>query len=362
VRVPSKNTKYWLDEVSKNPNLHHVSLAGTNVGDQEVEQLIRNCPSLGSIDLSDTNVTDLSVELLEALSMLQSVNFSRTKLSPAAIGKLLAKKGRYLHYVTLEDMQLTDEKFASLFSPQVSSWQLAGNNLTEKSLIKAYQNSSSSLDASRNPGSQAMFANLKPPLSATYITIDQVDMDDVLLDQWLAKGPSGSVTLGRTSITVAGLAKLMDVFDTIGFLPGSFDEKTLSKLTSTIVPKGITIRDPALTGDFLIHWPVLPAWLDVSGSSFSDAQLSELAERVDWRPGSLVLRGCNITDASLPLLSKLKVNHLDLRDTQVTFQGLLQFSFLNTQVFLEPEKFTFDEMEQLKNRSMYIFNRHPENW
>jgi hypothetical protein len=258
-------------------------------------------------------------------------------------------------------MQLTDEQFAKLFSPQVSSWRLAGNNLTEKSLIKAYQNSSSSLDASRNPGSQAMFANLKPPLTATYITIDQVDMDDVLLDQWLIKGPSGSVYLGRTSITVAGLAKLMEMYESIGFLPGGFDEKSLSKLASTIVPRHIKISDPELTGDFLIHWPVLPAQLDVSGSSFSDAQLSELAERVDWRPGSLILRGCNITDASLPLLSKLKLQFLDLTDTKVTLQGLLKSSFPITRVFLEPEKFTFDEMEQLKNRSMYVFTRHLQN-
>lgn len=361
VRIPDKNTAYWFDEIKKNSMLGVVSFAGTDVGDEEIQQAIEQFPYLSWIDLSDTKITDRTVELLETAKYLNSVALSRTQVSADAIAKLLSNSRLRIQSVTLEDMQLNDEQFASLFSPQVSSWQLAGNNLTEKSLIKAYQNSANSLDVSRNPGTQAMFANLKPPLSFCYITIDQVDMDDVLLDQWLAKGPSGSVYLGRTSISIAGLAKLMEVFESIGFLPGGFDEQSLSKLTSTIVPKGITIRDPALTGDFLTHWPVLPAWLNVSGSSFSDVQLSKLAERADWRPGSLVLRGCKITDASLPLLSKLKLQTLDLTDTEVTFQGLLQSSFPNTRVIVEPENFTFDEMEQLKNRSMYIFTRHLQN-
>lgn len=362
VKVPSTNTRYWIDEAIKLPHLYQISLAGTEVGDREVEQLIRNCPDLGIIDLSDTNITDRTVELMETLSSLRSVNLSRTAASPAAIGKLLSKKGSVLYEVTLEDMQLSDEQFSSLFSPQVSAWGLAGNNLTEKTLIQAYQNTGGNLDISRNPGSINTFALLNGPVPPNYITIDQVNMDDALVDQWLAKGPSETVYLGRTSITVNGLIKLMETFSVIGFLPGGFDERTLSNLSPTVVPRGITLRDPALSGDFLICWPVLPAWLDVSGSSFSDAQLSKLAERVDWRPGSLNVCGCQITDASLPLLSKSKPEYLDLRDTQVTFQGLMSVNFSNTRVILEPEKFTYQQMEQLKNRSTYVFQRHPVNW
>ena len=73
---------------------------------------------------------------------------------------------------------------------------------------------------------------------------------DAEIAAWLAVTTPSRVVLGRTSITITGLSSLLNSYESIAFLEGSFDEEALRQLRPLTIPNSIGISGKSLTGDF----------------------------------------------------------------------------------------------------------------
>lgn len=358
VTIPPQNSGYWLERLNELPVLHSVSLVGTEFGDREIEALISSKPTIGVIDLDGTKITDQTLKHLAGARNLRAINLSRTDLSAAAVAEYVSSLNIKGIVLTLEDMGLSDEDFVKIYSPKVWGWGLAGNRLTEASLLQLFRTGGDQLDISRNSGCESIFSNSSIQVTPNWIKLNEVEIGDAEVATWIANAPPQSVTLGKTSISLSGLENLLKTCQSINFLEGSFDEDSLAQLSPRVVPQSISFQGKSFTGDFLSHWPELPVFLNVSHSSFSDAQLAQLADRSDWNPVHLVMKECNITDASLPILEKFQLKGVALSNTQVSAEGLYKTLLPGARIWLDPHQFSYDEIERLKERHSVVVTSH----
>ena len=69
IKLPPENTEYWMGRIQEFTLLNSVSLAGLNIGDAEVEKLVRENPMISRINLSDTQSPMLLSSILPKLSI-----------------------------------------------------------------------------------------------------------------------------------------------------------------------------------------------------------------------------------------------------------------------------------------------------
>jgi hypothetical protein len=104
--------------VPSSPKLTYLGLGETDVGDDDVIQVVQRLPNLEHLVLSDTNVTDRTLEAVAGLKRLTTLRLQNTRITDAGLQTL-----RGLPLRTL-DIGLTCVSENS--APLLAKWQLVG--------------------------------------------------------------------------------------------------------------------------------------------------------------------------------------------------------------------------------------------
>jgi hypothetical protein len=352
--IPSEFKEKWLSRLSDYTGLAQLSLANVAITDQEVDYVVRTCPTLATVDLSNTQITDQALTHLARLKSLYKVSLSGTRVSPEAIADLIAGSNE-LKLVDLENLQLTDDDLAQIHHPRIVSWNLAGNQLTDAGFKVLWEGTSQSLNVSRNPINGAVFSS--PRTFPLNLTLDGVNIGDNEFAVAL-KQPFNAITLGKTRLTTKSLDPLLAICSYVWLLDGSFSETDLAQSTPVAVPQSLVVRDSRVTGDFLANWVALPMVLDLSNTLCGDDQLKKLA-LFNWTPHLISVNNCPITDACLPWIEKIAPQTVSIQGTQISANGLQRASFPSTVIILDYGQFTAEELQQLRAKKFQLNIRAP---
>lgn len=228
---------------------------------------------------------------------------------------------------------------------------LAGNQLTDESLSLVWSNPELyRLDASRNPVTNAIFT---PRTGGKFfhLVANDCPLDDATLKKLIQSGSISTLELGKSQVTAAGLDFALSNSCDVVLLPGSFTDEELSSIDPPV--RSLYFRGPKITCNFLTRWSQVPAVLDVSNTLISDDVLLSLAQRknqIKW----LRLRGCPITDKVIPALNAIQPNGIDIRQTDITFDGLKKLNGSNMTVTIQHDQFTNEQLRILEKRFFQV--------
>ena len=333
-----------LDRLSDH---YELVLKKSNIVDDDL-QLLSLAPTFYSLDLSHTAVTDKALPHLDSLKKLMYLKISGTNITPTALGEFLDTH-RSIESLSLEDMQLTDDQFKTIYKPWIKEWRLAGNNLTDEGVNTMMSNDTVRIvDLSRNPISRNAFS-VTTRLSRISIQADNCPLDDVIVAKLVKAGLLGELILGKSSVTPAGLTYALDMGVSVTLMPGSFTDPELE----SIDPKSgdLEIAGMKTSGSFLKYWKQSPRSLRTSDTLLNDEALLNWSEERRSEPiKSLGLRGSKVTDACIPAINVLRPKQLDVRATQITAAGLKKLSLADTLLIVDYGQFSNDEIRSLQKQ------------
>lgn len=326
---------------------YELVLKKSNIVDDDL-QLLSLAPAFYGLDLSDTAVTDKALTHLDSLKKLMYLKISGTKITPTALGDFLDTH-RSIQSLSLEDMQLTDEQFKTIYKPWIREWRLAGNRLTDEGVNDLMSNDTVRIvDLSRNPISSNAFSATTRK-SRISLLADNCPLDDTTVAKLINAGLLTELILGRSSVTPVGLTYALNSGVSVKLLPGSFTDPELE----SIDPQSSVVEIEGLktSGSFLKYWKQGPRSLRTSDTLLNDEALLSWSEKRTSEPIMwLLLRGSKVTDACIPAINVLRPKFLDVRATQITVAGLQKANLADTILIVDLGKFSNDDLRSLQKR------------
>lgn len=340
-------------EVAKllqNKSLERLSLAGSKITNDILLQ-VASLPKLNSLDLSDTSIDDGGLRHLIGLGRsLRELNLAGTQVTPTGVAKFLA--GSSVRTLDISDLAWTLHDLDELPLWRLHSLAVRGLPVTDAWLLEVFSQPTAfnRLDLRDTPvrgdflastrlsltellldGTEltnaSLMANLAPR-TVERLSIDRTQVDDQALPQWLPK--IHGLRLGDCQITEDGLA--------------------------LAAPTGLSflaLNHPKYTGAGFRLWLNAGSLnqLDLSDSGVDDQTIQHLRKLQVL--SNLSLARTNITDASLDVILDLQVSELDISDTGITAEGLLQQDIGAHplwRICVAYGQFTAEELAQLRSQ------------
>ena len=354
VRFGEPPTREQIRALSSHRRLGILDLSNLEVSDGVLAEIAK-LKNLEQLDLSYSTISDANIEALRALHHLLALNIRGTKISKAGLTQLVAghqqtrtwpnfqvgdlpafvddplelKNILPSHYFTLglqgygfTDAQLSDlmKKFPELRELDIQQNQVDGSFLNDVAfgqISNIYLDDNPVTDAgitkalkSINFGGQKRLSLRKSKVSDASLPV-------------LGSTLFFELTLGESQITEKGLAN--------------------SKIS---IGRGLRIHDPNVTGECFKTWNPRCQLLDLSECGVTDETVPYV---LNVTPQHLILSETQITDASLDGLSKFQGNILNLSDTNITYEGLLNSNLSHIpSLIISPRQFNPTQFHELK--------------
>lgn len=304
-----------LDQIRRSKawaRLQHVGIAGTKVSLPRTSALTIGNNSLQSVDLSDLGITD---ENIEDVSLLSEVN---------------QMGGRWMYKIRLANNGITDDglkKIAGALATELLD--LSGNQLKGTFFQDQNYNQYGRLILDGNPLSESDFGAAFESLRVRELVLRNTPLTDSFLKLFTKNNEILSLELGDGNFTDAGLSTHL--------APNN-------GALGTLLLTGKQFR-----GDCFRSWKPAIFVLSLKGSGLVDENVVHLNSLPALH--SLDLSDTSLSNAGLAQLSSMLLNQLDITDTQVTAQGVMdcQVSPLCS-IIVGPDQFTRTELQRLRTK------------
>ena len=347
-----------LEFLLQSQNLGAIELAGTGITDAVLAK-IGSLNDLQTIDLSHTNIGDSGLRALHAAKDLSSINLAYTKVTVAGLQTFLTNK-EHVRMLNLGGLGLTDSELSKLPVSSIPHLTLSHNPLTASAL--PYLRHAYTLDLSHT---QIVGADLTQLIAENLILDYTPTTDQQIKTRFESKRELGGLSLRGTQVTDASLPLFTNLYYlAVGDSPITAAGLAQSGIAATdpasaIPPSGmpttgsatkLALNDKHFDGSLFATRKWYVAHLDLRNSSISDRDIGQLANVVGIT--ILDLRGCDISDASLPFLSSLSLSTIDLTGTKVTGKAAWQF-LENIAVTISPSQCSEEVLQNSRNNSRW---------
>lgn len=318
---------------------------------EQLSYVIRKIDNVFCLNFKNCRLTATNFTEFDRFPKIYAVQIEDCQFSFDELTTFLNSRSR-LNSVTLVNANLTDDQFDQLNCSSVVGWKLAGNQLTDKTLTKLWNNSKISwIDFSRNPVTATGLSQLPARTPWVSFEANEIPLDDKIALALAKSGSIESLILGKTSVTPAGLDSLISSGMNVTLAEGSFDEEQLASINPNCTPnQWLRLTGKSFTGNFLKSWSRVPQ-ICLSGTSVTDETLIEIAPKIA-PTGYISVQDTQISDASLPALQRIAPHLLELQNSRVTAEGLLKHPMPKTVIFIDASQATSEQ--HLKLKSLYI--------
>jgi len=335
------------------PTVQSISLANTQISDDGLSHLTK-FHGLRSLDLNHTDITDKGLASLQKLRSLSQLKLGYTSVSVSSAVFL----ARHLHCPSLDlsGLNMTDDDVSLLGDKRfLNVLELRDNQLTDKGIKEILASSNlESLDLSGNNFDGSCLAGNFSTIPT--VILEHVPLTDAIFASIDKRTSIQRMVLSNTQMTNAALRGIVN-FNQLELGDGAIDDQglALSGITSLTFLK---LKSKQFTGKCFETWSPYIRALDLSGSGIQDETIPLLSKIAGL--SNLWLNDTNITDAALPHLAKLPIFHLDLSNTEVTYEALIRTPFFQYQtVKVAVGQFTPVQVRELK-RKMHLVVGSPE--
>ena len=347
-----------LEFLLRSTNLQSIDLTGTGITDAALAR-IGDLKELSTIKLRRTNIGDTGLRALYAAKDLHSIDLAFTKVTVPGLQAFLKSK-EHVRMLNLSGLALTNSELSKLPLSSIPHLSLSHNPLTAAAL--PYLQHAYTLDLSHTQIAGADLTQLR----AEYLNLDYTPTTDQQIKaRFESKRAPDNLSLRGTQVTDASLPLFTKLtYLAVGDSPITAVGLAQSGIAATdpalgIPPSGMPLKgsatklalnDKRFDGSLFATRKWYVAHLDLRNSSISDSDIGQLANVAGL--SILDLRGCDISDASLPFLSSLSLSTIDLSGTKVTGKAAWQF-LENITVHILPSQCSEDVLQNSRNNSRW---------
>jgi hypothetical protein len=301
--------------------LEYLNLQGSNITDAGLAHL-KHFPQLRNLTIKNLPITDEGLLQLINLSQLESLQIEDCPLT--ASNALRLPNNRQLTSLTLSHTQFGDNECEMLAEfPGLQSLVLTHTRISDRGL--AALGRLKSLTTLKLVGTDVSAG--KFPFLPVLQNLDLSDtkVNDAAMPSIAKLGALQSLSLRNTKVTNASLSDLsrlttlyrLDLSDTV------IDDEGIRDLGHSTSLCTIDLSCTRVTGIGFTNWQATSGSLDLilDRTLIDDQGVASL--RSIGAFGELSLAHTAITDACLQHLAQLAVPELDIRDTKITFNGLI---------------------------------------
>lgn len=349
--LSDSNFEGVLPKLPKPIQLSTVKLEG--MSPTQLEIVISSIDHCSGWTLEKCELTEATFSALDRFQGVHSLHLVHCRFPIEPLAKTL--RSTSLRTVEIADSGLTDEQFDLIYQPSIRDWRLAGNRLTDRTLLKIWENFDVAwIDLSQNPITSDGLSQLPPPpfvpaSKGIGFVAREIPLDDKVISMLIQTKRIGSITLGQTQATTAGLDRLLSAGITVTLLNDCFEDDQLAAIDPAMQQgQWFTVTGKSFTAKFLKQWSQIPNNLNLSDTSLTDEIIVDLADglAVD---SSLVLQGTQISDACLESLQQASPVYIDFRNTGVTGAGLLKYPMPKTSIVIDDQQATTDQIRKLRS-------------
>jgi hypothetical protein len=342
-----------LEQFNAPESVETLSLERAEIGDGVVTSLNR-FPGLQSLDLSYTDITDAAVPDLRELTKLRHLSVSGTQLSHSSIHQLASLW--HLNALDLGDLHLDDDfRMPTTWSlKRERSLSLRGNReLTDRwSALPENDLSRGRFGYLDLSGTGIKGTLFEKPISTRRLLLHDVAITDQILANVATNiHVTGVISLENTLLTDASLPVIASKIPARSWSlgDGNFTEAGLAALTNTRIDH-LELRGKQFTGVCFEKWNPFLYEVVLTGSSVTDETIVALRNLTSLQ--TIGLAGTAISDRSLAEIAKFPIMlmTIDVSDTRVTVEGLLQNVAPYTEIVVRPGQFKPEELRILRSR------------
>ena len=347
-----------LEFLLRSNGLQSIDLAGTGITDAALAKIGSLTP-ISLIKLRRTNISDTGLHALHAATNLSSIDLAYTKVTVPGLQAFLKDK-QHVRMLNLSGLGLSDSDVAKLPLSSIPHLTLSHNPLTADAL--PYLKHAYTLDLSHTQIAGADLTQLR----AEYLILDYTPTTDQQIKTLFeSKRAPDNLSLRGTQVTDASLPLFTKVtYLAVGDSPITAAGLAQSGIAATdpalgIPPSGmpmtgsavkLALNDKHFDGSLFATRKWYVVHLDLRNSSISDSDIDQLANVAGL--SILDLRGCDISDASLPFLASLSLSTIDLSGTKVTGKAAWQF-LENIAVTISPSQCSEEVLQNSRSNSRW---------
>lgn len=324
-----------LEFLIRSNNLYSIEVAGTKITDEILAQ-VGSLSELETIDFSHTAISDRGLNYLQLAKKLHSIKLSHSQVTNMGLRKIMSNsKGSTLE---VSGLTLTDDHLAKLPLSTFHWISIGHNPLTKVSLPRL--SDAGGLDLSHTNLEDADLSCLS---SVSHLKLDYTSINDLQLQAFLASNPlAESLSLRGTLITDASLP-YMTAISSLYLSDCAVTADGLKQSCLSMI--NLALNDKKYNGLLFADRLWVIESLDLRESSTSDEDIGCLANVDQLRV--LNLRGCEITDASLPFLASLSLKVIDISETKITASAARRLLF-GPAVYISRSQCTEADLSDMK--------------
>lgn len=321
---------------------HSLSLPGLQNADEAADVIV-GFRHLDSLELDNSDLTSDGLRKLSRLPALQHLSLKGANFR---VGEQTVWPPA-LHSLFLDDTPITDDDLAYL--PELNALSLVGTRVSDAGLERLRKNRLGMLDLR---GTDVAWKRWDGP--GQYLDMGMQDLDSLRLDgSKIVDANCGHIpgtvtrlTLSRTSLTDKGVKMIRKCKELVSLDLSStaITDESLKALSRCPTIRRLSLRETNVTGSGFADWRSAPDSIDLTNSRLDDAGCQNLGF-----VQTLSLRGADVTDSGLAAL--VSVQHLDIRDTAVSWQGVLKLKRLSVLVC---------DPEQVRGRTAALLRAFPD--
>lgn len=330
--------------------LEHLYFQGSNITDHGMQQL-EQLKSLRALTLDNLKITDVGLAPLKHLPNLESLVITNCDVVAANISSLPQKQR--LQTLRLSATRFGDEESALLpdFSA-LNELNLSHTPITNHSLLALGKLTTlTDLDLVGTDITVEEFPSL-PILRS--LDLSETNTNDVAVASIATLPNLRSVFLRDTNITNAAMASLAQakLLYLADLSDNTIDDVGLHELGLSTSLVEIKLSGTEVTGSGFSTWQ--PHRSHARTLSLDRSQLTDVGVAAMTTVGAideLSLAHTAVTDNCLQHLTPIGINDLDIRDTQITFNGLISIGLPSVEsLHVALGQFTPQQITQLKKQ------------
>lgn len=331
-------------------DLEHLYFQGSDVTDDGMGPL-EHLTSLRALTLENLKITDDGLAPLQYLPNLESLVITNCDISASGIGSLPQKQR--LQTLSLSETRFGDDECKMLgeFSA-LTDLTLSHTHITDRSFVTLGR--LAKLTELRLTGTDLTAEQFPPFPILRRLDLSETNANDLSVASLAALPNLQSVILRETNITNSALASLAQTkgLYRADLSDNAIDDAGIRDLGRSTSLVEIDLSGTQVTGLGFSNWQPPQSYartITLDRTQLTDAGIASMISigSID----ELSLAHTAVTDSCLPHLAQIGINDLDIRGTQITFNGMVTIGLPNVgRLHVGTGQFTQQQIAQLKKQ------------